>query len=240
MLVIGLAGLVLSQSLGATVAVAATLGIFGLRSVARGQQRRAGFLTPARILLLALAAVGVASMIKPANLPDSSEFAHSTTTHRAVLAVAGLELFLEHPVTGVGWQQAPAVIGSEAIDEELRKRFSDEVNPEFFPAANPTSVHNTYVQMLAEAGIVGFTFFVVAFVAVALGISRTLRGLRGQPELALARQCRSSTGGHCGVVERQPSLRSSARNCPGRCVHRADCVDRSAVGARQACSSGIF
>ncbi len=48
----------------------------------------------------------------PANLPTSRKFGGSTTVHRVVLADAGLELFQQQPLFGIGWQQAPVEVGS--------------------------------------------------------------------------------------------------------------------------------
>ena len=36
--------------------------------------------------------------------------------HRAILATAGLELFADHPLTGVGWHRAPESGGKRRIN----------------------------------------------------------------------------------------------------------------------------
>ena len=100
--------------------------------------------------------------------------------HRQVLATAGLELFVENPIIGVGWARAPEEIGSVRIDEALREQFGDEVNPEFFPRKNPTNVHNAYVEVLAETGVVGVVLFLL-FVVTAF---RRIRVILNDPELS--------------------------------------------------------
>ncbi len=98
--------------------------------------------------------LGVAMALRPGNLPMSSEFGESTTVHRVVFADAGLEVFQQHPLFGIGWQRAPVEIGSPPVIAALQKRFGGSVNPDFIPEGGRNSeVHNAYVQVLAEAGL---------------------------------------------------------------------------------------
>jgi hypothetical protein len=53
-----------------------------------------------------------------------------------------------------------ASAGSE-IARELRTRFPG-ARHDFFPDVTPASVHNTYVQMLADLGLIGFVLFITA------------------------------------------------------------------------------
>jgi O-antigen ligase len=45
----------------------------------------------------------------------------------------------------------------------------------------PASVHNTYVQMLADLGLIGFVLFVTAIASIGLAIGRLLREVRDGP-----------------------------------------------------------
>jgi O-antigen ligase len=176
MLVLGIAALLLSRSLGATAAVAATLGIFGLRSVGgRSAGSRAGLLTPARVLLLVVAALAVAATFRPENLPNSSTYERSSTTQRVILARAGLELFADKPFTGVGWGRAPAELASGAAAES---GIFANVNPNLLPGDKGTNVHNAYVEILAESGLVGMLCFLALVFAAARGIRAALRAVR--------------------------------------------------------------
>jgi O-antigen ligase len=178
MVLIGATGLVLSRSLGSIAATAAALAFFGLTS-ARSRVRRqtAPLLTLPRLLAIAAIGLMLATILRPENITTSKNFNTSTTVHREVLAVAGLDLFQEHPVVGIGWSRAPTEIGSVKIDQNLRKRFGASVRPEFLPRKNPTSVHNTYIEILAEAGIVGAVLFLFFAVALVRGIRDVLRSL---------------------------------------------------------------
>jgi len=179
-LAVGLVGLFMARSLGATAAVVAALAIFGLGSRAARVQA-SGLLMPIRVILLILAAVILAGSFRAENLPTSSKFSKSTTVHRAVLATAGLELFAGDPIVGIGWQRSSALIANPALNDSLQRTFGADINPEFLPEKNPTGVHNMYVQMLAEAGIVG-TLCLLAFLFLCgRGIRDALRDLRSMP-----------------------------------------------------------
>ncbi len=71
---------------------------------------------------------------------------------------------------GAGWRQSssPDVIGDREIAAEVRERFPD-ARGEFYPDVSPSSVHNTYVQILADLGLVGFALFAALLVAIGVG-----------------------------------------------------------------------
>jgi O-antigen ligase len=180
----------MARSLGATAAVTATLGIFGVRSVAEMRAPlRSALLAPARIILLVIALAVLASSFRPENLPSSKNFEKSTTVHRAVLATAGLELFAGSPIAGIGWQRSPLLIADPALNAQLRRTFGQNINPEFLPEKNPTGVHNAYVQILAESGLIGIFAFLLLLFAAGRGIRSTLRELRDDPRAYRAARC---------------------------------------------------
>ena len=134
------------------------LGFYGLRTVYRQRDKsRSGLLTPSRVLIMLAVGLVVATLLRPTNLPGASEFGQSTTVHRLVLADAGLRLFAQHPLTGVGWQRTPFEIGSPEMNAALREAWGEDVNPNFFPeGSHGPSAHNSYVEILAESGMPGF------------------------------------------------------------------------------------
>jgi O-antigen ligase len=122
------------------------------------------------------AAYGLASAIRPQNLPHSEGFEQSTTWHRTVVGAAGVELAVRNPVIGVGWRRSsePHVIGDPDLTREVRARFHG-TREAFFPDAEPTSVHNVYVQVAAELGLVGFGLLVAVLVMFGRDVGRLFR-----------------------------------------------------------------
>ena len=192
MLVVGVTGLVLAKSLGGIAAAGVALAVFGFRGPAVGRSRRAGMLMPTRLLLVALAAVALGVAVKGENFPGSPRFGGSSTMQRTMLATAGLELFADHPLTGVGWHSAPSPAEARHINDRLKRLFGKDVNPQFYPEVtmpNYIAVHNTYVQIPAETGLLGFGLFIVAAFAAARGIRTVLSNARARPEVYASAHC---------------------------------------------------
>jgi O-antigen ligase len=106
--------------------------------------------------------------------------------HRLVLADAGLRLFAGDPLTGIGWHNTSLEIGRPDVNAALHDDWGDGVNPHFFPSGpSGASVHNSYIEILAESGLVGFLAFLAAFISIGIGIVGVLRLARRQPTLYL-------------------------------------------------------
>jgi O-antigen ligase len=105
-----------------------------------------------------------------------------------MLAYAGIQIFLGHPLLGVGWQASGTspVIGASALNALLMATFPG-MPEEYFFLTRPLSPHNMYIQFLAELGIVGTIAFVYAAAAIAKTIRRILREARGGAETGPAR-----------------------------------------------------
>jgi O-antigen ligase len=184
----GAVGLVQSQSVGSLVgtSVALLLGLaFMVAPARRIVAARAVRATMVLGVALAIAYV-VAALVRPSNLPTSEHFRASSAGQRTVLAAAGLELAERHPVIGVGWRRSeePEVIGDPSLNRELRARFK-ATRSDYFPDVSPSSVHNAYVQVVAELGLIGLGLLLFVFVSLARGIRLALeRAPRGTPERA--------------------------------------------------------
>jgi O-antigen ligase len=179
-------GLVEAKSIGSIVATSvAVILALGLASSTR---RGVAGLRAAKLVIAVLVALGlaygVASAVRPGDLPGSEGFRSSSAWHRTVVGSAGVELALRHPVIGVGWRRSssPDVIGDPDIATDLRARFST-TKEEFFPDVEPTSVHNSYVQVAADLGFVGLALLIVVLWTLGRDIGRLIRRVPANSEL---------------------------------------------------------
>ena len=78
-----------------------------------------------------------------------------TYSQRTVLAYLGLRIWEDNPIVGVGWQRSGREDVFEPYLEDARERFPDVVELAFPAPGREWGVQNLYVQMLADAGIVG-------------------------------------------------------------------------------------
>jgi O-antigen ligase len=175
---IGAVGLVQSQSVGSIVgtSVALTLGLVLLHAHRGGVPGlRAAWALAGMVIALG-AAYGIGSAMRPENLPHSEGFEQSTTWHRTVVGAAGVELAVRNPVIGVGWRRSsePDVIGDPDLTRDVRARFQG-TREAFFPDVEPTSVHNVYVQIAAELGLVGLVLLVAVLFTLGKDVRRLLR-----------------------------------------------------------------
>lgn len=109
---------------------------------------------------------------------------HSASV-RLLLWRAGFEMLAQHPVQGVGannYEGAfPGALRDFAVTYSIPESFREV---EVFIAQR---AHNEYLQMLAELGIVGFTFFLLFCAALIVAAWRALR--RTRSPLALGATC---------------------------------------------------
>ena len=175
----GLLGLGLAKSVGAFVATGIALAVWASFTGRSAPLARATRLVVA-LVIAAVFVFGAVQYLRPTSTPTDAGFRESSASQRIILGAAGLEVFQRNPVIGAGWQRsaAPAVIGDPEIASELRSRFPTAKN-EFFPDVNPSSVHNAYVQILADLGLIGFALFAAVVASVGVGIQRMLGRIRG-------------------------------------------------------------
>ena len=84
-----------------------------------------------------------------------------TYSQRAVLAYIGLRIFQDHPVLGVGWQRSSRPEVFEQYVPDARERFPDVVDLAFPAEGREWGVQNLYVQLLADAGVIGLALLLL-------------------------------------------------------------------------------
>ena len=161
-LLAGSLGLVIAGSV--TAAAGFALGALVLALAARKRFSP----SPRRLLALGAVVVLVAAGISAVRADSLADFMRflgvrgqetpagvESYSQRTVLAYIGLRIFEDHPLVGVGWQRSdrPAVFDPYLVD--AHKRFPDVVALAFPSAEHPWGVQNLYIQMLADAGVVG-------------------------------------------------------------------------------------
>ncbi|HEU5263567.1 MAG TPA: O-antigen ligase family protein, partial [Gaiellaceae bacterium] len=161
-LAVGMLGLMLAGSVAAAGGLA--LGATALWLAARGRFAPSGRRVLALALVVAVVAGGVTAVRGDA-LEDFLRFVGvrgdeppvgvETYSQRAVLAYIGLRIWQDNPIAGVGWQRSSKAEVFEPYLPDARKRFPDVVDLAFPAEGREWGVQNVYIQMLADAGVIG-------------------------------------------------------------------------------------
>ena len=161
-LLAGVLGLIVAGSLAAAAGLA--LGAAALWLAARGR------FSPSGRRVLALAAVvavvgGGVTAVRGDALEDFLRFVGvrgdeppigvETYSQRTVLAYIGLRIWRDDPIVGVGWQRSSRPEVFEPYIADARERFPDVVDLAFPAEGREWGVQNLYIQMLADAGVIG-------------------------------------------------------------------------------------
>lgn len=181
------------------IAVAAALDSVGgmiLTAVAAfALARRRGPVPLKRIVAVALLCVAVsvaAVSLRGAAIRSFLQFlgispATKAETHiqtyaqRTVLGYIGLQIFVHHPLLGVGWQESELPHAFEPFLARARARFPNAA-PQSFPSRTHTwGVQNGIIQTLADLGVVGGLVLAVLLAATVRLLVRV--AARGPPPL---------------------------------------------------------
>jgi len=167
-LVAGVLGLVVAGSLAAAGGLA--VGVAVLWLAARVRFRPGGRQTLALVAIVAVVAGGVAAVrgdaledflrfigVRGDNPPVGVE----TYSQRTVLAYIGLRIARDNPVLGVGWQRSSRPEVFEPYVDDARRRFPDVVDLAFPAAGREWGVQNLYIQVLADAGVMGLVLLLL-------------------------------------------------------------------------------
>ena len=167
-LVAGVLGLVVAGSLAAAGGLA--VGVAVLWLAARVRFRPRGRQTLALVAIVAVVAGGVAAVrgdaledflrfigVRGDNPPVGVE----TYSQRTVLAYIGLRIARDNPVLGVGWQRSSRPEVFEPYVDDARRRFPDVVDLAFPAPGREWGVQNLYIQVLADAGVMGLVLLLL-------------------------------------------------------------------------------
>lgn len=91
---------------------------------------------------------------------------------RVVLGYIGLEIFLDEPLLGVGWQGSKDEYGYGPQLAEAQQRFPREPELTFPSPEHPWGVHNAYVQALSDLGAPGLLALLGLLATAALVAAR--------------------------------------------------------------------
>jgi hypothetical protein len=168
----GMLGLILAGSVAAAGGLA--VGAAALWLAARSRFRPSGRQTLALVAVVAGVAGGVAAVRGDA-LEDFLRFLGvrgdeapvgvETYSQRTVLAYIGLRIAQDNPIIGVGWQRSSRPEVFEPYVPDARERFPDVVDLAFPAEGREWGVQNLYIQMLADAGVIGLALLLLVGVA---------------------------------------------------------------------------
>jgi hypothetical protein len=99
-----------------------------------------------------------------------------TYAHRTLLGYLGVEIWLDHPIVGAGWQESMDAAAFTPHLAAAHRRFPSEP-PEAFPApAHEWGVQNGVIQTLADLGVIGLGLLLTALgAAFRLALRASLR-----------------------------------------------------------------
>jgi len=176
--VAGVVGLVLAGSVAAAAGL--LVGAVLLWAAARSRFSVTWKRVVALVALVAVVGVGVAAVrdsdlgnfLRFLGLRGDAQAAEGVESYsqRTVLVYIGLRIFVDHPVAGVGWQRSSRSEVFEPYLDDARRRFPDVVELAFPAEGREWGVQNLYVQMLADAGVVGL-LLLLAVGAAGVGLA---------------------------------------------------------------------
>ena len=97
----------------------------------------------------------------PRGAGDEPPIGVESYSQRTVLAYIGLRIARDNPIVGVGWQRSSRPEVFEPYVDDARARFPDVVELAFPAEGREWGVQNLYVQMLADAGVIGLALLLL-------------------------------------------------------------------------------
>jgi O-antigen ligase len=181
----GALGVILSGAMTAVLGLWLAVAVVLLSARALGALRARGAVALAAVTLLVTA--GTAAM-RADTIERFAEFLGirdrvaetgvESYAHRTLLAYIGGRIWLDRPITGVGWQASSEEWAYGPFLEDARERFPDEPDQAFPSPAHPWGIQLLYLQVAADLGIAGIALLLgLAAAAVTAGV----RAFRSSP-----------------------------------------------------------
>ena len=184
-IVTGGLGIVLSGAMTGTIGVWLAAAAILLLARPRGMMRRRHVVAVAAIVLTVTAGT---SLMRADTIERFTEFLGlrdrvedtrvQSYAHRTLLAYIGGRIWLDHPIAGVGWQASMEEWAYGPQLDDARRRFPDEPDEAFPSPEHPWGVQTLYLQVLADAGVIGFVALVTLF---GVAVTAAVRGARASP-----------------------------------------------------------
>jgi O-antigen ligase len=187
--VAGALGMILAGAVASLLGLVTALAALAVVVVARHQ------IVPRRLAAVAAIAGVVAAGVVAIRGSDLDAFARflnatpksgstepariQTYAHRTLLAWIGWQIWKDHPLVGVGWEGSAEPANFDPYLPAAHRRFPDEA-PLAFPSAAPDrryGVQNSWIQALADLGVIGLALWVSVFAAAAWLATRAAVGL---------------------------------------------------------------
>jgi O-antigen ligase len=174
----GVLGMIVAGALASVLGLATALVALAIVLVLRREvnvRRLAGTATVALIVLGGAIAIRGTDLeafdhfLGAKHQPKASQAKVQTYAHRTLLAWIGWQIWTDHPVTGVGWEGSAEPANFGPYLPAAHHHFPNE-SPVAFPSAAPDrryGVQNSWLQALADLGIIGLVLWVAVFASAA-------------------------------------------------------------------------
>ena len=177
---LGLLGLVASKSASSTLAAVVSIALMWVSRrgiVSFGQY---WFLRNTALGIITLgAALAALWWLRGPDIEGLLSLAGGSFAQRLMIAYSSLLIFLRDPLLGTGWQASGThiYIGDPDLNFMLMSRF-ENLPQHYFFTERSTSLHNMYMQLLAELGIIGFCLFIFVVAQVYKTVKEWLSDIR--------------------------------------------------------------
>jgi len=173
----GALGMIVAGAVASLLGLATALVVLGVVLLVRRD------VAPRRLLAIGAVAAVVAIGVVAIRGSDLDAFARflgaspgaakaqptkvQTYAHRTLLAWIGFEIWKDQPVLGVGWEGSAEPVNFEPYLPAAHRHFPDEAPLAFPSPARRYGVQNSWIQALADLGVIGLALWVAVFAAAA-------------------------------------------------------------------------